>query len=139
MKHKKEETKLSYLIAEYLELQYPDIIFRFDIASNLKMTIGQAKLIKDKFKHKRGFPDLTIFQPSTDGFHGLFLELKKDRNSLYKKNGQLRKNKHILEQLEVIKKMNSLGYYANFSCGFDETKMIIDIYLKGHMKHWIEE
>jgi hypothetical protein len=53
------EHNLYEQIARYLQQQYPDVIYRFDIAADLKLTPGQAA--KHKRLHpKRGYPDLFI-------------------------------------------------------------------------------
>lgn len=103
------EHKLYEQIARYLQLQYPDVIYRFDIAADLKLTPGQAA--KHKRLHpERGYPDLFIAEPKiaktqcrvlTDeertelekgmefirvkiqqNYHGLYLEIKKDGTKL---------------------------------------------------------
>ncbi len=76
-------------IARYLQLQYPNIIYRFDLASDLKLTTGQAA--KHKRLHpERGYPDLFIAESSRK-FHGLYLEIKTESNSPYKKDGTLKR------------------------------------------------
>ena len=128
MKH--EEKQLAYVLAEYLSLQYPFVIYRFDVGADIRLTIGQATTIKDKLRHKRGFPDLMIFE-ARHGFHGLFIELKKDRDEVYKKDGGMRESKHIREQWEMLKKLRLKGYSAVFGCGFEDCRKSIDWYLGG--------
>lgn len=41
------EHSLYEQIARYLQLQYPDVIYRFDIAADLKLTPGQAAKTRD--------------------------------------------------------------------------------------------
>jgi len=53
---KKDEQKLSENIAKYLSTQYKDIIFRFDIGADIRLSIGQASRVKNKLLHKRGYP-----------------------------------------------------------------------------------
>jgi len=53
---KKDEQKLSENIAKFLRTQYKDIIFRFDIGADIKLTIGQATRVKNKLLHDRGYP-----------------------------------------------------------------------------------
>ena len=103
------EHNLDEQIARYLQLQYPYVIYRFDIAADLKLTPGQAA--KHKRLHpERGYPDLFIAEPKvaktrcrvlTDeertelekgmefirvkiqqNYHGLYLEIKKDSTKL---------------------------------------------------------
>lgn len=101
------EHNLYEQIARYLQLQYPNIIYRFDIAADLKLTPGQAA--KHKRLHpERGYPDLFIAESSTNIWHspvrewglhfGLYLEIKTESNSPYKKDGTLKKDKHLEEQ-----------------------------------------
>ena len=99
------EHNLYEQIARYLQLQYPNVIYRFDIAADLKLTPGQAA--KHKRLHpERGYPDLFIAESSENinckdwnsivrewGFYfGLYLEIKTESNSPYKKDGTLKKD-----------------------------------------------
>ena len=59
----------------------------------------------------------------------MFLELKAEGTRLYKKDGTLRKNKHIEEQAEILDKLNKSGYYARFAVGYDQAIRIITNYL----------
>lgn len=56
------ESDLYRLVAEYLQVQYPEVIYRFDLAADLKLTPGQAVRHKRLHPH-RGYPDLFIAQP----------------------------------------------------------------------------
>ena len=78
------EDLLREQVAQYLQMQYPGVIYRFDLAADLKLTMGQAK--KHKRLHPmRGYPDLFIAKAAPrciDGswnyeYHGLFIELKR--------------------------------------------------------------
>ena len=125
MKNRKEES-LQIAVARYLRLQYPNIIFRSDTAAGIKLTMGQA--VKNRaMQSGRGFPDMFIAYPN-NGYHGLFLELKKDRKEVYLQDGSISRNKHIQEQLSILNKLREVGYMAEFACGFDEAKSIIDNY-----------
>lgn len=120
-----KEEKLHNQIAAYLRNQYPKVIFQSD-ASGVKMPIGLATKFA-KLKSGRGIPDLFIAEPR-NGYHGLYIELKVE--SPYKLDGGLKKNEHLQEQSEILKRLNYKGYKAVFGVGFDETKNIIDDYLK---------
>lgn len=123
------EHRLYVDIAAYLQDQYPDVIYRFDLAADLKLTPGQAA--KHKRLHpERGYPDLFIANPSRDFWlHGLFLELKAEGNNPFKKDGTLKKDKHLVEQEKMLERLRKLGYIAEFAVGFDEAKKLIDDYL----------
>lgn len=138
------EHNLYEQIARYLQLQYPDVIYRFDIAADLKLTMGQAAKHK-KLHPERGYPDLFIAKPKDvkiitklDGGYnyveiktmgGLYIEIKKDGEKLTKKDGSWR-TPHIAEQAEALEKLRARGYKAEFGVGFSECKQIIDKYLR---------
>lgn len=127
------EHEMYMQIADYMRYQYPDVIYRFDLAADLKLSIGQAKKHK-RLQGRRGYPDLFIAEPAFDfnrsrDIHGLFLEIKRPDVKIYKKNGELVANEHIREQAAVLDELRQRGYMAEFACGFDEAKKIIDWYL----------
>lgn len=123
--NKHDEQDLRVAVAEYLKYQYPDIIYRFDIA-DLKLNIQQA--VRLNKINNSGHPDLTIYEVRKP-YAGLILELKKDHDQLYDHYGNLRQNKHILSQKQVLDILTKKGYKALFACGFDETVKIINEYL----------
>ena len=121
-------------IADYLRYNYPNAIYRFDLAADLKLSIGQATKHK-RLQGRRGYPDLFIAEPKTverEGdkyyYDGLFIELKREGTRLTKKNGEPA-NEHIKEQLDLLAELSLRGYAACFAVGFDEAKRIIDEYL----------
>ena len=122
----KKEESLSNAVAKYLTHQYPDVIFHFDTGSGIKLSIGQA--VKMKKLNKRGFPDLFICEPKKN-VNGLFLELKQAGTRLYKKNGEFA-SEHLKEQAEILTQLRGKGYMAYFGIGFENTKELIDNYMK---------
>ena len=157
------EHQLYEQIAAYLQVQYPGVVYRFDLAADLKLTPGQARKHK-KLHPYRGYPDFFLakpkrrdisvmidftavdmngkkFKPEIVVANGLFLELKKDGETLHpgpraKKrflslDGKEYKNEHLREQADVLFKLREEGYAAEFSIGFDETIKKIDEYLGG--------
>lgn len=137
------EHSLYEQIARYLQLQYPNVIYRFDVGADLKLTPGQAA--KHKRLHPgRGYPDLYIAESSENvnskdwngivrewGFYfGLYLEIKTESNSPYKKDGTLKKDQHLEEQARMLEKLRARGYKAEFGVGFEGCKKIIDEYLR---------
>ena len=114
-------------IANYIKMQYPDVIFTSD-SSGIKLSIGAAmKMLALKSKCK--IPDLIIFEPQGK-YNGLIIEIKKTGEKLYKKDGITFKSEHLEEQHKTIERLNSKGYYACFGIGFDQCKEIIDKYFK---------
>ena len=82
-------------------------LFRIDIVhipneGKRSATYG-AKLKRTGLR--KGFPDLFI-PAARKGYHGLFIELKRDRNSM-----------PTAEQLAWIGKLNTNGYYATVCYG----------------------
>ena len=140
-------------IADYMRYQYPDVIYRFDLAADLKLSIGQARKHK-RLQHYRGYPDMFIAEPrvrqttdytfgielgrAQDGsgvifyammFAGLYLEIKKPGTRIFTKKGLLVSDQHIREQFDMLEDLRQRGYKAEFACGFEEAKKIIDEYL----------
>ena len=130
------EHEMYMQIADYMRYRYPEVIYRFDLAADLKLSIGQAKKHK-RLQGRRGYPDLFIAEPRGK-YHGLFLEVKRPGVKLYKKNGELVANAHIREQFDMLEQLRQRGYVAEFACGFDEAKKIIDEYLGGLIKEEVE-
>ena len=119
-----KEEQLHKQICNYIKIQYKNIIFNTD-ASGLRLTIGQAVKIKN-LRSSNGIPDIVIYE-SRKGFHGLFLEVKKE--TPYKKDGNLKKCKHLEEQNEIAFKLIDKGYYCKFVWNFEQAKKLIDDYL----------
>lgn len=127
MRQKKEE-QLSMQVCNYLDIQYKDIIYTADL-SGIRLPIGLALKAQKQRCKKYKILDLLIFEPR-HGYHGLVIELKKNRDEVFTKTNQMRQNEHILSQFEAIQKLTLLGYKACFGLGFDHTKQILDEYLK---------
>lgn len=128
----KPESLLREQLATWIQLQYPNIIYRFDLAADIKLTVGQARKHKKLHPH-RGYPDLFIAEPRAC-YHGLYLELKAEGKAPYKKNGELKADKHLEEQEAILTKLNCRGYFASFATGFDEAKGLIESYLKKEIR-----
>lgn len=129
------EAQLQEQVADYLRLQYPDIMFHSDFGSGIKLTAGQAMKQKRQNGGQRAWPDMFIAYPidksayCVNAFAGLFLELKREGTRIHKKSGEWA-TEHIAEQAEVLQKLRERGYCAEFAVGFDMAKKIIDEYLK---------
>lgn len=149
------EHQLYIKVAQYLQKHYPNVVYRFDIAADLKLTKGQATKFK-KLHPKRGYPDLFIAYPvfkiptekeNHEAFEkhgrdfgmaklivehlyaGLYLELKAEGNSPFKKDGKLKRDQHLEEQQAMLEWLRKCRYKAEFATGFDEAKKVIDEYL----------
>jgi len=121
------EYEICKTIATYLKLQYPNIIYHFDYAGlNLsKAQTGKMKAIQGN----KGWPDLFIAEKKGTRF-GLFLEIKKEDEVIYLKDGYTPKNEHINNQFNMLVDLEYKGYIADFAIGFDDAKEKIDRYLR---------
>lgn len=123
----KAEEQIHKALVDYIDLQYPLLIYRTD-GAGLKLPIGQAKKFAAMQKG-RAYPDLFIAE-ARHAFHGFYLEIKAGRGEVYKKNGDLRDSKHIVEQRAMLSALNSRGYFAAFGMGIDHCKDLVDEYMK---------
>lgn len=126
------ELELQAQVADYIRLQYPSVIFHSDFGSGIKLTPGQAMRQKRIQGGRRAWPDMFIAEVRSLGdryYHGLFIELKKAGTRIYRKDGRLVSDAHIREQFDMLEQLRQRGYMAEFACGFDEAKKIIDEYL----------
>ena len=126
MKKSDEEYHIQVAIAEFMRLEYPDVIFRSDL-SGIKLSIGQAMKIK-RVQGEKAYPDFTILQ-ACRGWHGMMLEIKKDYNEIHRKDGTFRQDKHTQEQIEMLLRLREKGYYAIFGCGYEASIKLVKAYL----------
>ena len=112
-------------VADYIKMQYPKVIFNSDM-SGIKLTIGQAtKASKLRSDHK--FPDIVLYHRNSL-YNGLFIELKKTGEKLFKKDGMY-KSEHLRLQYETLVSLDNQGFLTDFAIGFNEAKKIIDNYM----------
>jgi len=122
-----QEAEIYKVIARYLTIKHPKVIFRFDFAAGLYLSPYMANKHRSQNPIK-GYPDLFIALPKGN-FAGLFIEIKTDKANPFKKDGTLKANEHTERQAEVLKALNEVGYAALFSTGVDETIKVIESYL----------
>ena len=135
------ELELQAQVADYLRLQYPGVLFHSDFGSGIKLTMGQAIKQKRLQGGRRSWPDMLIAEARNledKCYHALFIELKKEGTRIFKKDGTLVSDAHICEQFDMLEQLRRRGYAAEFACGFDEAKKIIDWYLGGPEAEGVE-
>jgi hypothetical protein len=120
-----KEYQLYKNVAAYLRLQYPRVMYHFDL-TGVNLSKAQAGMTK-AIQHCSGYPDLFIAEPRK-GSHGLYLELKAEGTRLFKRNCDLASD-HLKQQASVLSDLRSKGYDAWFAVGFEEAKELIDKYL----------
>jgi hypothetical protein len=113
-------------ISTYLFHAYPNVLYHWDL-SGLNHSKAQAGMNK-AIQHGRGWPDLFIAE-KRGNYSGLFLEIKAEGVRIQKRDGSF-STSHIAEQAEVLNKLNELGYCAEFACGWEQARKVIDGYLK---------
>lgn len=112
-------------VCKYLKLK--QLMFISDFGAGIKLSKGMAMRQKMQ-KSDHDWPDVFVAEPRA-GFHGLFIELKRDKDSLYNKDGSMIKSQHLTDQLACINALNEKGYYARFACGTDEAVQLVEKYL----------
>ena len=126
-RNKQAEQSIHKRVCTYLRQEYPHVIFRTD-GGGLKLTKNQA-IQYASMQSCSGWPDLFI-PHARRGYHGLYLELKKEGTAIYLKrdNTKLVANLHIQNQAATLKRLNELGYFGRFAVGYDAAVKIIDWY-----------
>jgi len=123
------EKEVHKKVCEYLRDDYPNVIF-FSDWSGVRVAPKVANEMK-LLKSSRGIPDILVLEPR-GGFYGLCIELKRDGEKLFKRNGTP-KSEHIAEQIEMCHRLRERGYYANICTGLEQAKIAIDYYLNMEM------
>lgn len=120
------EATIHTQLCNYVRLRYPDVIFTSESAG-VRLTMGQAVKAK-KLRSSSKLPDFWMPEPR-GGYHGLFLEIKRDREEIYTKTGMLRDDKHTQAQAVILDRLAIKNYKAMFACGLDEAIEIVDKYM----------
>ena len=139
------EFDLCVTIKEWMDLTYPNILYRFDLGG-ICVSQGLANKIK-KLQQGRGWPDLLIAEPVLLECHhcGLFIEIKTSVDEVYRKDGKFKKKikkiykqgflmekrDHIQEQLSMLLELRQRGYKAVWGFGYNHIINQITNYLKG--------
>ena len=144
---KKQEEKDSLILAKYMKAK--KILYRYDVGADIKLTMGQSVKVKALQMIERGYPDLFLAEPR-NGYHGLYIELKKNKSEVYLKDGATYKKKkvpikhrgktvghydHIQEQVKMHERLRSKGYKVEFGFGFKHCVEIIEKYLSSQKGH----
>jgi hypothetical protein len=114
-KYLKEEDNLHIQVCNYLNYQYPNILY-FHPHNEGRRTAYE----RYKFKllgAKAGVPDIVILEAKKN-YYGLFIELKSEK-------GKLTDN-----QENFIMELRYRNYYAAVCHNFEEAKKIIDWYFE---------
>jgi hypothetical protein len=128
-----KEKDLHKAVCRYIKKQYPKVAFETNM--NGVWLAGKWSLMLDVKNNNSspGAPDLKIWHRSGQ-YNGLAIELKAEGKSAYKRNGELRDDDHLRSQKQWLDLLTSLGWKAVFATGFDEAKIIIDLYLNDKLQ-----
>jgi hypothetical protein len=123
---KRSEFDVQKTLCEYVAWRYPKAEYFGDLAGTHKKATKEYQLRKG-----RGWPDFYLFELMDTRFNSLMLELKKEGQEkyLFNKDGSLRQNQHLQEQLAKIHKMRARGFCAGFAVGAVAACAIVDAYL----------
>lgn len=127
---KRSEFHVQKALCQHIAWKYPKVEYFSDLAGTHKKKTKEYELRKG-----RGWSDFFLFERMDTRFSVLMLELKKEGQEKYMflKNGSLRDNKHLQEQLAKIYKMRERGYCAGFVVGSVAACAIVDAYLVGDL------
>ena len=120
-----KEYQLYRAVAAYLRLQYPKVMYHFDL-TGVNLSKAQAGMTK-AIQHSSGYPDLFIAEPR-GGYHGMYIELKAEGTRIYKAD-MTPATDHIAQQMDRLNDLTDRGYDCYIIAGFDKTKLVIDEYL----------
>ena len=125
---RKPEALLAKRVSNFLQRQYPTVIFRFDASADIKLTIGQATQLKKLQGGLKGYPDCFIAKTKKDKkgrikYAGLYIELKAT------KNGKVPNTAHTRKQAAIHQILRNEGYKVEFSVGYENTVQLIQDYL----------
>ena len=120
-----KEYQLYRAVAAYLRLQYPKVMYHFDL-TGVNLSKAQAGMTK-AIQHSSGYPDLFIAEPR-GGYHGMYIELKAEGTRIYKAD-MTPATDHIAQQMDRLNDLTDRGYDCYITAGFDKTKLVIDEYL----------
>jgi hypothetical protein len=125
--YKQRERIIQRAIARDLNSYPTKIDFYCDWSSGAFLTVGQNKA-RMAMASKNGWVDIFIAEPR-NGFYGLFIELKKEGERVFLKDGSISKTAQIQKENDFLERMRAKGYKAEFGVGYYKAKRIYEEYL----------
>ena len=113
---------------------WPDMFIaepKIPVPSVRELTEEERKEVEEKIGDIDGISCVKFLQ----NYYGLFIELKKEGTRIFKKDGKLVADEHIREQFDMLEELRQRGYAAEFGIGFEDTKKLIDSYMRGEYAH----
>lgn len=127
-------------LIQWLNLQYPNYLWSFDLAGASDVIAGKASDYRPSgFK----MPDFQLMVPRMHMKKvGLFLELKKTDFNLYvtrgPRKGEMIKNEHIETQAESLRNLRANWYWADFAAGEEDARRKITAYVNGDLEELLK-
>ena len=123
------EARIHEAFCRYVSTKYPHFIFTSE-SSGIRFTMGQAVKAK-KLRSSSKLPDFWLAEPRLI-YHGFFMELKRSREEVYRKDGKLRDDERIQGQANILEQLRERGYCAEFGFGLDDCIAKLEGYLDGN-------
>ena len=117
------------MLCQWIKTKYPNVLYTVDLGG-LRLTMGQRVIMKSRAK--RGHPDLMFQEWFLDKYCGLAIEFKRTGEKVSNKDGSLRKDEHLSEQLSYLIALKERYWLAGFVVGLDAAKVVISAYLEAH-------
>lgn len=117
------------LLCKWIKKNYPNVLYTVDLGG-IRLQQHQRRIMSSR--SKRGHPDIIFQEWFLDKYCGLAIEFKKTGIKVSKKDGTLRKDEHLEEQLEYIVALKERYYIAGFVCGLESAKKVISAYLEAN-------
>ena len=126
-KSKHMESELQTKVCKELRKHYPNLVFFSDFAAGLKMSDYMC-VLRSLQACEGKYLDLTILEPSGI-YHGLIIEIKCTKSDLFLVDGVSLGSDHVQEQFNMVKRLRTKGYYADFGVGYDDIMGMIEDYI----------
>jgi hypothetical protein len=120
------EESIHIQLCAYVRTKYPSAIFTSE-SSGIRLTMGQAVKAK-KLRSSSKLPDFWLAEPRGI-FSGLFLELKRSSEEVFRKDGTLKQDDRILGQNVILGRLREKGYKAEFACGLGNALQLVEYYM----------
>ena len=128
-KKKLSEDQEQEILCKWVKKTYPNVLFTVDLGG-IRLNMGQRRIMKTRAK--RGHPDLMFQEWFGDRFCGLAIEFKRTGETVFKKDGTLKKDDHLKEQLEYLIELRNRYWLAVFVSGIESAKIVIKAYLEAN-------
>ncbi len=122
------ENDVQMQVITWLKQTYPNVLFKCDGTTGMKMSIGMAMKQKRLGGIIKDFPDFCLYKINKL-YSGLFLEIKRPEIKIYQENGEYYKNEHHIAQSAMLARLTNEGYAASFGIGYEHCKTLIEAYL----------